>query len=114
MSVQQANPHMPKKDKNLKTLKSYVVGFLLALVLTLLSFGVAAEHALFTVSQFYVTLVVLAVLQLLVQVTFFLRLNAAEEGRWNLMPFLFTIVIVLVILIGSLWIMYNLNYNMGG
>ena len=103
---------MPEKDKSLKTFKSYVIGFVLALVLTLLSFYLTAKHS-FTPNILTLVLIVLAVAQLIVQVVFFLRLNASPEGRWELMPFLFTIVIVVVILAGSLWIMYNLNYNMG-
>ena len=94
-----------------KTLKSYMIGLLLSLLFTFCSFGIVTRHTLSTMSIFIV-LAILAVLQLIAQVIFFLRMNATEEGRWNLMPFLFTIVIVAVIAGGSLWIMYNLNYNM--
>ena len=94
-----------------KTLKSYVIGLLLSLIFTFCSFGIVAHH-IFPLSVIFIVLAILAVLQLIAQVVFFLRMNATEEGRWNLMPFLFTIVIVAVIAGGSLWIMYNLNYNM--
>lgn len=100
-----------KYGAKLKTLKSYVIGFVLSLLLTLMAFGFVGEH-LFTERMLYVLLVALALLQLFVQVVFFLRMNTTTEGRWNTMPFLFTIVIVSVLVFGSLWIMYNLNYNM--
>ena len=100
-----------KKDKNLKSLNSYVLGFLLSLILTLIAFFVVAKHSLPQV-DLMATLMVLAVVQLFVQVVFFLRLNATPEGRWNLMPFLCAILIVLVLVFGSIWIMANLNYNM--
>lgn|SRR3990167_6568881 len=94
-----------------KTLKSYLTGLILSLAFTLLAFLLVAKHAL-SVPHLYISLAVLAVLQLIAQVVCFLRMNASKEGQWNLMPFLFTIVIVLVLVVGSLWIMYNLNYNM--
>lgn len=94
-----------------KTLRSYIIGLLLSLIFTLCSFGIVSHHSLST-EYIFVSLAVLAIAQLIAQVVFFLRMNASEEGRWNLMPFLFTILIVAVIVGGSLWIMYNLNYNM--
>lgn len=94
-----------------KTLKSYMIGLILSLIFTFLSFGIVA-HRPFSVSGIFIALTVLAIAQLIAQVVFFLRMNASPEGRWNLMPFLFTILIVAVLVGGSLWIMYNLNYNM--
>lgn len=94
-----------------KTLKSYLIGLGLSLLFTLLAFWLVAEHALSN-QALYVLLAVFAVCQLVAQVVFFLRITASKEGRWNLMPFLFTIIIVLVLVFGSLWIMINLNYNM--
>ncbi len=97
-----------------KTLKAYLIGFSLSLILTFASFVVAGitGHRFFSDASTYVGLAVLAVSQLFVQVIFFLRINTSEQGRWNLMSFLFTILIIGVVVAGSLWIMYNLNYNM--
>lgn len=94
-----------------KTLKSYMIGLFLSLVFTFCSFGIVAHHP-FSTSIIFIVLAVLAIAQLIAQVIFFLRMNASEDGLWNLMPFLFTILIVSVIVGGSLWIMFNLNYNM--
>ena len=94
-----------------KTLRSYIIGLILSLLLTLTSFILTGRHMMST-THLYIFLTLLAILQLFVQVVCFLRLNASPEGRWNLMPFLFTILIVLVLVGGSLWIMINLNYNM--
>lgn len=100
-----------KKDKNLKSLNAYVIGFVLSLLLTLIAFYITSHHSL-EPKTLITILMLLALVQLIVQVVFFLRLNATEEGKWSLMPFLFTVLIVLVLVIGSLWIMINLNYNM--
>lgn len=94
-----------------KTTKSYLIGLISSLVLTLIAFALVGNHMLSNQSL-YIALSLLAIMQLFAQVTFFLRLNSSPEGRWNLMPFLFTIIVILVLVGGSLWIMYNLNYNM--
>lgn len=94
-----------------KTLKSYMIGLVLSLLFTVLAFGVVAYHV-FSVGAIFVAVGILALMQLFAQVVFFLRVNASKDGRWGLMPFLFTILIVTVLFGGSLWIMYNLNYNM--
>ncbi len=86
-----------------KTLKAYIFGFLLSLILTIASFSI--KHT-------YIALSVLALLQLFVQVVFFLRVNTSPEGRWNLASLLCTILIIAVVVGGSFWIMYNLNMNM--
>lgn len=94
-----------------KTLKAYLIGFILCIFLTLLPFGLVFKHV-FDNFGLYVSLTVLALMQLYVQVVYFLRLNANPKGRWNLVSFFFTILIILIVVFGSLWIMYNLNYNM--
>ena len=94
-----------------KSLKMYVYGFILCLVLTLIAFAIVGRASL-SPPMLYVTVSALAVIQLIVQVVFFLRLNNSPEARWNLMSFLFTILIVAILVGGSMWIMWNLNYNM--
>lgn len=94
-----------------KTFAAYFAGLVLCIILTLMSFGLV-EYRLFNDTDLYIGLAVLAVIQLFVQSLCFLRLNSSPEGRWNLMPFIFSLIIIAVIVGGSLWIMYNMNYNM--
>lgn len=94
-----------------KTLKSYLTGLFLSLIFTFAAFTLVGKH-LMGVEGLYITLTALAVAQLFAQVICFLRLNMSDEGQWNTMPFIFTFVIVGVLVGGSLWIMYNLNINM--
>ncbi|WP_298774135.1 cytochrome o ubiquinol oxidase subunit IV [uncultured Shewanella sp.] len=93
------------------TLKSYIVGFLLSILLTVIPYYLVVEQSLPTV-----TLVLLVVafgfVQLLVQLIFFLHLNTKSEKGWNFQSFVFTALIVVILLAGSLWIMYNLRINM--
>lgn len=98
-------------DQNQKTLGGYVSGLLLCLVLTFAAFGLVQGHYFDSVKT-DVVIAGLAIIQLIVQCVFFLRLNMGEEGRWNLLPFIFAILIIAILVGGSLWIMVNLNYNM--
>jgi len=94
-----------------KTLTTYLVGFNASLFLTIIAFYLVFRHLL-SDTHLYIAVVLLALAQLYVQVIFFLRVNASKESRMNLLSFLFTILIITVLVGGSLWIMYNLNYNM--
>ena len=59
------------------------------------------------------TLVVLvAVAQIFVQMIYFLHMDAKSEGGWTVMALIFTLVIVVITISGSLWVMYHLNSNM--
>jgi cytochrome o ubiquinol oxidase operon protein cyoD len=94
-----------------KTLTAYITGLALSLILTVLAFVLVGKHLLSDTSL-YIAVAVLALIQFCVQSLCFLRLNAGPEGRWNLYPFIFAVFVVFVVVGGSLWIMYNLNYNM--
>ena len=90
---------------------SYTIGFLLSLLFTVIPYYIVTETAVAGWSLIYV-LMGFAVAQLYVQVVFFLHLGRESKPRWNLQLFLFMILILLIIVIGSLWIMSNLHYNM--
>ncbi len=94
-----------------KSLTSYVAGFGLSFILTSIAFYCVAEK-IFSATNLYIILTILAVAQLLVQSICFIRLNAKGEGSWNLLSFLFSLLIISILVGGSLWIMYNLNFNM--
>lgn len=95
-----------------KTLGIYVVGLIGCTILTLISFWAVMSHH-FVKWEAFVIIYISACIQLLVQVICFLRLNTeTEQGRINVMSFIFTVVILLCVVFGSLWIMWNLNYNL--
>lgn len=96
-----------------KKLGTYVIGILLCVALTLIPFYIVMHQVLSARWLAIAAIYSCALLQFIVQVVCFLRLNAqTEQGRATLMSFVFSIVILLVIVLGSLWIMWNLNYNM--
>ena len=51
-------------------------------------------------------------MQIVVHMIYFLHMNAKSEGGWNMLSLMFTLVLVVITLSGSLWVMYHLNTNM--
>jgi len=92
-------------------LASYIVGFFLSVVFTVIPFYVVFERLLIGWALI-ATLIAFALLQLLTQLIFFLHLGNESKPRFNLLTFSFAGLVVLIVVIGSLWIMNNLDYNM--
>jgi len=89
----------------------YVTGFILSIILTLLAYWIVAGGAY--EKRFIVAVIIaLAILQLFVQLYFFLHLGEEMRPRWRLLTLGFGALVVGIIVLGSLWIMDNLNYNM--
>lgn len=93
------------------SLKFYVIGFLVSLILTLLSY-IAVVYQLFSGWMLVGLISLSAISQALVQLFLFLHLGSESKPRWNLMVFLFMALVLAIIVLGSLWIMYNLDYRM--
>ncbi len=102
--------HRPVNTTGL--LPSYVVGFVLSILFTMLAYVSVSQHWFSRVSTIMIVLLVLALLQTVVQLVFFLHIGREARPRWKLYALLSTIVFALIIVVGSIWIMYNLNYNM--
>lgn len=95
-----------------KTLSVYFSGFVLCVILTLIPFFSVMYHVA-TKPVLLIILLVSAIAQFFVQVLCFLRLNnQTEQGRMNVMSFIFTGIVLLVVIGGSVWIMFSLNYFM--
>jgi cytochrome o ubiquinol oxidase operon protein cyoD len=90
---------------------SYIVGFMLSIALTLVAYFAVVNDWL-TGRGILLFVTALAVVQLLVQLLFFLHMGQEDRPRFNLMTFGYAAMVVFIIVIGSLWIMYNLDYNM--
>lgn len=97
-----------------KALRSYVIGFGLSLFLTFLAFGFTVKHV--ESGHYFIShdliipvLVGLALVQLVVQLVFFLHVLKEDKPRWNLLFFIGTFGLVLLLVAASLVIMNNLN-----
>lgn len=89
--------------------RSYVIGFVLSLITTLLAYFVVVNK-MWSVDVLVYVVLAIAVAQLIAQVIFFLHIG--HGSRWKLISFIFTVVVVAIVVVGSIWVMHHLNYNM--
>ena len=92
--------------------RGYLIGFLLSVVLTAIPFWLVMTGAVANVAVAAGLIFGFAIAQIVVHVIFFLHLDTRSEGGWTLISFVFTAIIVTLVIGGSLWIMYHLNTNM--
>jgi cytochrome o ubiquinol oxidase operon protein cyoD len=91
---------------------SYLIGFALSAILTLIPFWLVMARPIADPVTIAVAVIVFAVAQILVHTVCFLHVNTSGEGGWTLLAYLFTAVLLVITIAGSLWIMYHLNTNM--
>ena len=94
-----------------KLARSYVIGFVLSLFITLAAYGIAVYHVL-PGTALIVVLLSLAGVQFIVQIKCFLHLDSGSASRERLIVLGAIIVIVLILVGGSLWVMTHLNARM--
>lgn len=92
--------------------QSYMTGFVLSVILTVIPFWLVMGNVLD--NSLVTTLVILALggVQMVVHVIYFLHMSTKSEGGWTFMALIFTITLVVIMLAGSVWVMYHLNHNM--
>ena len=90
---------------------SYLIGLGLATLLTIVSFFIARTTLVWEPS-IPVALAVLAIAQMGVHLVFFLHITTGADNVNNVLALAFGVLIVFLIIVGSLWIMANLNQNM--
>ena len=89
----------------------YLVGLALATLLTGVSFFLLGSHLVWAPS-IPVAIGVLAIAQMGVHLVFFLHITSGPDNTNNVMALAFGVLIVMLIMVGSLWIMSHLNHNM--
>ena len=90
---------------------SYLIGFVLAVILTAIPFYVVITHAL-PPSRTLLAIGVAAILQVLVHLRFFLHLNFTSTPKENLLAIVFAAVLIFIMVGGSFWIMFDLHTRM--
>ena len=91
---------------------SYVVGLGLALLLTAVSFWVASTGVLWGPGV-ATGLVVLAIAQMGIHLVFFLHISSGPDNTNNVLALAFGVLIVLLVMIGTIFIMSHMDANMG-
>ena len=109
------NPHADHDHDNGAahgTRGSYLKGFFLSVILTAIPFWAVMTGAFKDPSTAALVVMVFAVVQIFVHIIYFLHMNTTSDGGWTLMALIFTLIVVVIALAGSLWVMYHLNVNM--
>jgi cytochrome o ubiquinol oxidase operon protein cyoD len=103
MDKDSVQPH----DSHGGSLKSYTIGFILSIVLTIIPL-VIVMNGLLSKKATTVLILLVAILQFAVQLIFFMHIRDEEKPRYNLMALILGLVILVTIVAGSVWIMmYN-------
>lgn len=98
------HPHVNRSD--------YITGFLLSVFLTAIPFWLVMSRAIPNPTVASLVILAFAAIQVVVHMVYFLHMSPKSEGGWNLLALVFTVVLVVILLAGSLWVMHHLNANM--
>ena len=93
------------------SLKSYLAGFVLSLILTAMPFALVMRGT-FSSRVALAGICVAGLVQILVHLYYFLHLDTSSAARWNVLAMIFTVLIMVLFVGGTLWIMSSLNYRM--
>jgi cytochrome o ubiquinol oxidase operon protein cyoD len=94
------------------TLGGYMIGFGLSAILTAIPFWLVMSGVLGDKSLTALAVIIFAAVQIVVHMIYFLHMTPHSEGGWTMMALIFTLVMVLITLVGSIWVMYHLNTSM--
>jgi len=106
----EAHDHEDHADHG--SLKSYAIGFVLSVILTAIPFWMVMGKVFDKSSTTAIVILAFAAVQIVVHMIYFLHMNTRAEGGWSLLALIFTAMLVVIVLSGSLWVMYHLNHNM--
>ena len=91
--------------------RDYLIGFIASVVLTAIPFALVMTGML-PVQATAIIIVAFAAIQMVVHMTYFLHMNPKSQGGWNMLALIFTLIVVVICLAGSIWVMWHMNTNM--
>lgn len=94
------------------TLREYLIGFALSVVLTAIPFWLLMGNVSWSKQTIAFVIMAFAAVQMVVHMVFFLHMTPKSEDGWTLTSLVFTLILVVITLAGSLWVMYHLDNNM--
>jgi cytochrome o ubiquinol oxidase operon protein cyoD len=106
-----ANAHSIDTGAGHGSVRSYVIGFVLSVVLTAAAFGLVMQQV-FGPIESIIAIAVLAFIQILVHLVFFLHMNTSSSQRWNLISFGFAVLVAVILIGGTLWVLHNVGAHM--
>ena len=104
-----ANAHShDSHDAGHGSVKSYAIGFILSVILTVIPFGLVMYPSLPKAMTLWIILA-FAVSQVLVHLVYFLHLDRSKEQRDNVIAFVFAGLVILLLVGLSIWIMFSIH-----
>ncbi len=97
-----------KKDNRLT---NYSIGYATCILLTLIAYLIANLNYYHNWA-IIAAIATLAFIQFVIQIVFFLHLSKEKKDRWRLYVFISMVIVVLILVVGSIWIMNSLDNNM--
>ena len=94
------------------TFGGYMTGFVLSVILTAVPFWLVMGNVLDDTLRTSIVIMALAAVQIVVHMIYFLHMNTKSEGGWTFMALAFTLTLVVITLVGSIWVMYHMDQNM--
>ena len=94
------------------TFRSYMTGFVLSVILTAIPFWLVMGNVLNDALETSIVIMALAAAQIVVHMIYFLHMNTKSEGGWTFMALVFTLTLVVITLVGSIWVMFHMDQNM--
>jgi cytochrome o ubiquinol oxidase subunit IV len=98
--------------RKLPNARSYLTGLALALVLTVIAFALVYFKLLATTATWFV-IAAAAIIQIVIHLKYFLHLSLSGTPRESLLALCFAVLLILIMVGGSLWIMFDLHHRMG-
>ncbi len=92
--------------------RDYLIGFGLSVVLTAIPFWIVMDNVFRSPTVAAFVIMAFAVVQIVVHMIYFLHMNTQSEGGWTVLALIFTVILVVITLTGSLWVMHHLDSNM--
>lgn len=102
---------MNQKQEHARELRSYIVGFGLALLLSIIPFALVAWGGIARIISLWI-IAAFALVQIIVHFRFFLHIDLSEQKREDLQLILFSALLFAIMSGGTIWIMYNLHMRM--
>jgi len=94
------------------TFSGYAIGFVLSVILTVIPFWLVMSGTITKSGAAGLCLLGIGAVQIVVHMIYFLHMSSKSEGGWNMLAMIFTVMILVIMLSGSVWVMYHLNTNM--
>lgn len=97
-------PHGSRQD--------YVTGFVLSVILTAIPFIVVMAGGFASARLTGFVVLAFAVVQIIVHMFYFLHMNPRSESGWTMISLVFTITVLVIAVVGTIWVMHNMDAYM--